>query len=138
MGPVFNALRSDELLVGIGQVLRAAADSSGTLEDYERSQLLSAFSVSRLLAAEQIAAPDLLAWARAELAGALAGAADAPAVTARDRIDAAADGIEIGDALCGLLRDLPQGDPRRDAVRVVLGELADREVAALADLPGRP
>lgn len=136
MGPVFNALRSDELLVGIGQVLRATADSRGSLEDYERSQLLSAFSVSRLLAAEQIAAPALLAWARAELGSAIGDAQDGPAAAARARLDGAATGVEVGEAIADLLRDLPADDPRRAGVRRVLRELADREVAALADLPG--
>ena len=133
---MFNALRSDELLVGIGQVLRATADNRGSLADYERSQLLSAFSVSRLLAAEQIAAPGLLAWARSELGTVLGDAADAPSTRARERIDAAADGVAVGEALCDLLTDLPVADNRRAGVRGVLRELSDREVAALADLPG--
>ena len=136
MDSMFNALRSDELLVGIGQVLRATADRHGSLEDYERSQLLSAFSVSRLLAAEQIAAPGLLAWARAELGTGLGDATDQPIAVARARIAGAVDGVEVGDALCDLLNELPADDQRRAGLRRTLRELADREVAALAALPG--
>ena len=35
---MFNALRTDELLVGIGRVLRIVAKAPGALEEYERSQ----------------------------------------------------------------------------------------------------
>ena len=133
---MFNALRSDELLVGIGQVLRATADSKGPLEEYGRTQLLSALSVSRLLAAEQIAAQELLAWARTELGAVLADAQDAPGGRALEGVESAADGVAVGDVLCDLLAELPSDDPRRAGVRRILRELADREVAALADLPG--
>jgi hypothetical protein len=57
---VFNALRPDELLVGVGGVLRLVAAAPGPLEEYERSQALSAYSVTRLLAAEERAAAGLL------------------------------------------------------------------------------
>ena len=133
---MFNALRSDELLVGIGQVLRATADIKSPLEEYERSQLLSAFSVSRLLAAEQIAAQELLAWARTELGAVLAGSPDAPGARALEGIESAPDGVAVGEVLCDLLVDLAEDDPRRAGVRRILRELADREVTALANLPG--
>ena len=58
---MFNALRPDELLVGVGGVLRLVAAAPGPLEEYERSQALSAYSVTRLLAAEERAAAGLLA-----------------------------------------------------------------------------
>src|ERR1700761_4574903 len=69
--PVFTALRSDELLVGVGRVLRQVAGTSNALEDYERSQALSAYSVTRLLAAEERAAAELLARTKEALHAAL-------------------------------------------------------------------
>jgi hypothetical protein len=128
---VFNALRSDELLLGIAQVLRLAADSRTTLEEYERSQLLSAFSVSRLLAAEQRGQVELLAWTQTELDGALAQPADGPVAVARTRIADAATGVAVGEALADLLAELPPDDPARPPVRRILRELADREIDAL-------
>ncbi len=79
---VFNALTPPELLTGIGHTLRMAADANGALEGFERSQVLSAYSVTRLLASEQAAAEELLAWTRGALLDALDGD-DRPASRAR-------------------------------------------------------
>src|SRR3954452_5302389 len=136
MRAVFNALRSDELLVGIGQVLRATADARGPLEDFQRGQLVSAQSVARLLAAEQRAQAELLAWLKGEL-GDAPPATDHPAgATARAALAEADTGPAVGEALGPLLDDLPDDDPSRARVRTVLKELADREVAALATAAG--
>jgi hypothetical protein len=132
---MFNALRSEELLVGIGRVLRIVADAPGALEEYARSQTLSAYSVTRLLAAEQAAAPDLLAWTQAALATALEEDARPEAQTARDRIAAVASGPELGEAVGDLLAALPPADATGMRVHRVLAEMIDREVAALAALP---
>lgn len=128
---MFNALRPEELLIGLGKVLRSAADAPGRLEDYQRSQLLSAFSVTRLLAAEQAAAHELEATTRQELEAALAGDERPAAREARRRI-ATADGIAMGEALVGLLAALPAEDPTRTRVHRALAAMADREVAVLA------
>jgi hypothetical protein len=132
---MFNALRSEELLVGIGRVLRIVADAPGALEEYERSQTLSAYSVTRLLAAEQAAAPELLAWTQAALADALAGDERPAGQTARGAIAAATTGPELGDAVGDLLAALESGDATGTRVHRVLAEMIDREVAALAALP---
>ncbi|HEY4277950.1 MAG TPA: hypothetical protein VGM91_07015 [Conexibacter sp.] len=134
---MFNALTSEELLVGVGRVLRMAADADSGLEDYQRSQVLSAYSVTRLLAAEHAGAPALLAWARAELLAATADDDDRPALTApRERVDAATDGVELGEAVADLLAALPRDqdppDPTRAAILAVLRELTNREQSALA------
>lgn len=132
---VFNALSSDELLLGVGRVLRMAADARGPLEDYERSQLLSAYSVTRLLAAEQRGAPGLLAGTRADLLAALDGD-DRPAVArARARVEQAADGDAIGTVLVELLRELPRGDALRAPVHAALRTMVDREVELLGWTP---
>jgi hypothetical protein len=129
---MFNALRSDELLVGVGRMLRLAADAREPLEGFERSQMLSAFSVTRLLAAEQRGAAALLEATRADLLAA------APAGEGRERIAAATDGVALGDALTGLLAALAPDDPARAAVHRALRTMVDAEVAALDRGPEEP
>ena len=132
---MFNALRSDELLGGVGAVLRMAADARGPLEDYERSQLLSAFSVTRLLAAEQRAERELLQATKDELAAAMAGDDRPETAAARTRVDEATSGVEIGDAMVELLAALPRPDPTRTQVHRALRGMVDREVEALGRSP---
>lgn len=135
---MFNALRSDELLVGVGRMLRLAADLKVAPEGFERSQLLSAFSVTRLLASEQRGAAVLLAATQADLAAALDGDDRAAAATARAAIAGAIDGIAIGDAVLDLLEALPDPDPTRAAVQHALRVMVDAEVATLAIPPQDP
>jgi hypothetical protein len=131
---VFNPLKAHELLQALGRVLRAAADSGGPVDEYQRSQLLSAYSIARHLAAEEAARVELLEWFRSEVTSALDG--DEPAVvSARDRIHAAADAAEVGEALVDLLTLLPR-DPARTGLHrrlhALFVDMADREVEALA------
>lgn len=124
------------MILAVGGVLRLAADARGPLDDYQRSQLLSGLSITRNLAAEQAAGAELVAWLRGELDGALEADGRPAARRARERLSAAVDGIEVGDVLGELLEQLRResrpDDPLRRAVQRVLGELADREVGALA------
>src|SRR6185312_4269945 len=93
---VFNSLRTDQLIAGIGATARAAAGATGAPDEYARGQLLSAYSVSRLLRAEAA----LFAWLREELLAALAEAGEDPAAAAAAaRIEAAGDALAIGEAL---------------------------------------
>jgi hypothetical protein len=129
---VFNPLAPHELTLGVGRVLRMAADADpdSLNSGYGRSQLLSGYSVARHLAAEEAAATELLAWLRAELDATLQG--DEPHVTAaRDAVRAATSGPQVGAALVPLLAALGD-DSRRARIHRVLAEMADREVAALA------
>jgi hypothetical protein len=133
--PVFNPLRADQMILAVGNVLRLAADVRGPLDEYQRSQLLSGLSITRNLAAEQAASAELLAWLRGEVDAALETDARPAARRTRERLTAAADGIEIGDVLGELLEDLRReaaDDPLRRRVQQLLGEMADREVGALA------
>jgi len=134
MGAMFNALRSDELLVGIANVLRSTAEVRGPLEDFQRVQLLSCQSVARLLAAEQKAEMDLLHWLKASLDAALEPSAHASAGTARAALAEAEDGVTVGEVVGTLLEDLPEDDPAKPGVRRVLAEMTDREVDALAQV----
>lgn len=129
---MFNALRTEQLIAGIGAVGRAAATASGPPDEYARGQLLSAYSVSRLLAAEVSAEAGLLAWLRGELLEALG---DHPAAA---RVEAAADAVEIGGILVDLLGELRQSgeDPElRARIHTILRAMTERELVALAARP---
>lgn len=132
---MFNPLEAHKLIAALAGVLREAADPDRQQDPYARSQLLSASSIARHIAAEQAAAPDLLGWLRERLLAALDEDPSAPsaAVAARERIAVAASGTEIGAALAALLDELgPQDEALRVRVHAVLAAMADREVAALA------
>jgi hypothetical protein len=132
---MFNPMAPHELMIAVGRVLRAAAQPDAGDHEFQRSQLLSAYSVTRHLAAEQAASADLVAWLRAALTDALTG--DEPSVTARAReaIAGARTGPEFGAAVGDLLDALGPGDADaalRRRLHRVLAEMADREVDALA------
>jgi hypothetical protein len=134
---MFNALTSDELIAGMGRVLRTAAGATELPDEYARSQMLSAYSISRLLAAEQRASVRLLRWLRSELCRALASSPDRAAASARARIEQAADAAAIGDALVELLAELRRDgrEPElRGEIHAVLRTMADLELAALSGL----
>lgn len=133
---MFNALTPTDLLVGIGRVLRMVADSDGELEGFRQSQVLSALSVTKLLASEQLAAADLLAQTKADLGAALGDDARPEVAEARARIEASPNGVALGDAVGDLLASLPRADALRAPVHAALRDMIDREVAALARPPG--
>lgn len=139
---MFNALRTEELIAGMGTTLRAAAGATGPPDEYARGQLLSAYSVSRLLAAEVSAEAELLGWLRDEVLAALAAAPDDPAASAAvPRVEAAADGVALGEVLVDLLADLRRRaeEPElRRRLHSILREMAQRELAALAARPRQP
>ena len=127
---MFNALTPVQLLGAIGQTLRMAAEAS-VFDGYQRSQLLSAHSVARLLASEQAAAAGLLEWTRAALVAALDGDARAAAREAAAALADARDGVEVGRLVAELLPRLPADDPVRARIHAVLREMTDRELLAL-------
>jgi hypothetical protein len=117
-----------EVVRAVGGVLEAAA-SGGVDDAYWRSQMLSALSVCKLLAAEEASRAELGEWLEE---------ATGPILAARgeEAIDA-----ERGDAVAGrfstLMAELrAAGDEDSRAalgeLRGVLHELCDREIAALA------
>jgi hypothetical protein len=129
---VFNSLRTDQLIAGIGATARTAAGATGAPDDYARGQLLSAYSVSRLLAAEVSGEAALLAWLRSELLDALGYN---PVAT---KIEAAPDALGIGGILVDLLAELRESgeDPElRTRIHAILREMAGRELAVLAARP---
>lgn len=130
---MFNPMEPPELIQGLGRVLREAAGAGGG-DGYRRSQLLSAYSLSRHLAAEQVAAPGLVAWLRERLDAELATSASPAAAAARATLAGSAE-PEIGTVLARLFDQLGDGSDDADLRRrlhALLAELTDREVAVLA------
>lgn len=125
---MFNALTTAEVVLAVGRVLREAAAVDGVPDDYHRSQLLSAYSVARHLAAEQAAAPELHAWFRDAVAAELAGEQAAA-------IRAAGDPARLGETLGDALAELDHDGGTAKRLRALMRELAEREVAALASPP---
>lgn len=137
---MFNPLRTDQLIAGMGKTMRAAAAGAGEEDEYARGQLLSAYSISRLLAAEVRSGPELLAWLKRESLACLERGEGPAAARAAARIEAAAGAAAVGEALVDLFAELRRdgGDPRlRAELHAVLRELAARELALLAARPER-
>jgi hypothetical protein len=117
-----------EVVRAVGGVLEAAADG-GADDAYRRSQMLSALSVCRLLAAEEAARAELGAWLEDATAPVLAARGEEALVVAS--ADAA------GERLSTLMDDLRSADDEESRralreLRRILHELSDREIASLA------
>jgi hypothetical protein len=130
---MFNSLSTAEVVLAVGRVLSDAAREEGVRDDYQRGQLLSAYSIARHLAAETTAAPELFTWFRDAVAAELD---DERAAAVR----AASDPTRLGELVADSLAELratpgTEALTTRDRVRSVLRELADREVAALVAPP---
>lgn len=139
---MFNPLPASEITLAVGQVLKQAASAKEPQDEYQRSQLLSAYSITRHLAAEQAAGDEMLVRFRERLAAELreAAAAGAPPLAdlegRAERIEACRSGAELGAPVSDLLGELRQSGVEAqgliEAIHRLLRELCDREVAALA------
>jgi hypothetical protein len=142
---MFNPVNAPDVVLAMGRVLHEAADESQPHDDYRRSQLLSAYSIARHLAAEQTSGPELRGWFRSAVGEiAEAGLADEELATLSRRaagtLSASDDSAEMGAVLCDFLaelrkRDEPDAKSMRSRIQGLLRELSDREVAALSDPP---
>lgn len=124
---MFNQLSPEYMVRAIGEVLRAAARRDEPASDFDRDQLMSAYSASRHLAVE-LASYDAVIR---RFAGDLAKLAP-------DRVDAAAtDPRALGELLCDLLDEWRADDSEaaaamRAAACALMRRLADDEVGLLA------
>lgn len=128
---MFNPLSAPEVILAVGNTLKQAAGAEQPDDEYARSQLLSAYSVARHLAAEEAARPQLTRWFREALETELGGDQRLTGALAAGRED------ELGKALCELLAELRSADDPASrslaaAIRGLLRDLSDREVTALA------
>lgn len=126
---MFNPLSTSEVIAALGRVLKDAAASERS-DEYGRSQLLSAYSVARHLAAEEAARERLDTWFRGELVARLGDDGS--------RLASAAPVERLAEELCELLARLrsasdPESRRRLAAIRALLRRLCDQEVAALAE-----
>jgi hypothetical protein len=125
----------------IGEAARAAARADGPIDDFQRSQLLSAYSSTRHLAVELESFPP----AMAAFCGGLADRLDAgpqaelPELAGiASQLRSSADPRRAGEVVSALLNLLrahpsPAAAALRADVRTALRDLCDREVDLLAD-----
>jgi hypothetical protein len=142
---MFNQLPPAEIVTAIGATLRRAARTEGAASDFDRDQLMSAFSATRHLAVELASfEPEFRRFK--EAVAEQIRATNAPAIGDQlgpiaDRLKAAPDGAAAGGVLCELFELLRQdgSEPARalrSQIHVHLRALADREVDLLADALG--
>ena len=126
-------------------MLKQAASAHVAPDEYQRSQLLSAYSITRHLAAEQAGGDEVIAWFRESLVAELEKAAtDAPPLADLEAratsIGSCRDGRELGthvrDLLVALRRSGAEAEPLLAETHRLLRGGCDREVAALAGGPG--
>lgn len=140
---MFNSLTPAEVVAAIGAAARRAARADEPTGDFERDQLMSAYSATRHLAGELSAYGPEWERFRATVAERLSAAAAGEDLARRLR--AAAEEVErehgtaaVGATLAELLADLRRSDdPARAEVRAdihgLLRELTAREVDLLAE-----
>lgn len=128
---MFNALRHEQLLFGVGSVLRDAAKAEAPPQGYARGQILSALSITRFMAAELAAEQEILDELTDSLVAALDTDERQQIRLVRDEVLAAANGRELGRILAELLDSVPEDDPVRADIRLALKRMAVREVNSL-------
>lgn len=139
---MFNQLTASEVVTAIGVTVRGAARSEAQVSDFDRDQLMSAYSATRHLAVELAAyEPELRNFARSvseEIRRAGGTSTERELVIVADKIERSLDPGSIGEGLCQvceLLRDTPGAESAALLSRLHfhLRSLADREVDLLAE-----
>jgi hypothetical protein len=131
---MFNPLTPSEMVTAIGLAARATARGDGELDDFDRGQLLSAYSATRHLAIEISSFADELSARCAAIAD-IAARDDALQELAAE-VRSAGDSVAAGEAIASLLeacRTRPELSEARTAIRRELRALCDTEVGLLAD-----
>jgi len=138
---MFNQLTAAEVVSAIGVTLRGAARSEQAASDFERDQLMSAYSATRHLAVELDAYPAELERFTTSVAELLvsadrpdSGALGADIARLGETGDTPALGAVIADLLTSLRADSSEAALLLSArLRALLRRLADCEVDLLAD-----
>ena len=141
---MFNQLTPAAIVVAIGVAAHDAARSPDAGSEFQRDQLMSAYSATRHLAAElEGYAPELERFLAAVAARLRSAAAQdtglAPELAAgAERLDSPADGAVAGLVIADLLERLRDaGEPWAGSLRAdlhaLLRDLAHREVDLLAE-----
>jgi hypothetical protein len=131
---MFNPLTPSEMVTAIGLAARATARGDGELDDFDRGQLLSAYSATRHLAVEIDRFSGELSARCAAIADAAAGEPSLRPLA--DDVRRATDGGAAGEAISALLeacRQTPELAGVRAAIRRELRALCDAEVGLLAE-----
>ena len=141
---MFNPLTPAEVVAAIGVTARDAARSQDPAGEFERDQLLSAYSATRHLTAELVGYAPVLERFRTDLAERLRlarsgdGALDEVVARTAAALDTDPGTAVIGEVVSELLVALRAQSSQpavrlRADVHVLLRELADREGDLLAD-----
>jgi hypothetical protein len=135
---MITPLTPAEVIAAIGRTARDAARGDAPLSEFERAQLMSAYSGSRHLAVElESFGPEVERFCT-RVATAIDASELAEARPAAAALRETADPRRAGEVVCGLLNLLrahpsPAAVGLRADVRTSLRELCDREVDLLAD-----
>jgi hypothetical protein len=141
---MFNQLTPADIVGAIGVTARDAARSQDRTSDFQRDQLLSAYSATRHLAAELASYGPEFDRFTAQAAERIRGAAAQDAEGAQklsavaQTLEADPDVATVGAALCDLLArlrdaDSPVASALRTDLQAQIRQLADREVDLLAE-----
>jgi hypothetical protein len=139
---MFNPLTPSEMVTAIGMAARTTARGDGELDEFDRGQLMSAYSATRHLAIEIESFRGELSARCAAIADAVDqacagdGAAEADALRAlAARLRASLDARTAGDAIGELLELCREHGlaALRGETRTQLRALCDAEVTLLAD-----
>ena len=137
---MFNPLTPSEMVTAIGSAARAAARTDEALDEFDRGQLMSAYSACRHLAIEIATFSSELSARCSAIADAVdraSGAESLHDLAARLReAGEAGDARAAGDAIAELLAACRARESRsalRGRIQAELRALCDTEVALLAD-----
>jgi hypothetical protein len=142
---MFVPLRPAQMVTAIGRAARTAGRAEGEPTEFERGQLMSAYSATRHLAVELDHFDTERERLRRDTEAAVAAAvAQLPAGDpARDRVSgllhASGDAAALGEDLCALLAECRAHDTEpwtglRHTVHAGLRALCDREVQLLTEV----
>jgi hypothetical protein len=138
---MFNPLTPSEMVAAIGMAARTTARGDGELDEFDRGQLMSAYSATRHLAIEiesfqgELSVRCTAIADAIDAAGDRDGDGDAGVGALAARLRASPDAQAAGDAIAELL-DLCREQGRvalRGEIRTQLRALCDAEVTLLAD-----
>ena len=133
---MFNPLTPSEMVAAIGLAARATARGDGELDEFDRGQMMSAYSATRHLAIEISSFEGELrnrCLAIADLAG---RAGDPRLLELAGGVRDASGAAEAGAAIAVVLercREVPELADVRTSIRRELRGLCDAEVTLLAD-----
>lgn len=134
---MFDTLVPADLLAAVGRVLRATAQIDGPIDDFARSQLLSAYSICRFLVPEIAAAEDLAGSLHDQLLDVMSESDDAVVAGIRSRLErngSTAAGEAAAEAM-ERCREVPALTSLGESLRCVLASVVEQHAVVLGGAP---